>query len=481
MNMVQDSEKFDSNMEFEAGSFRDRTSRVFYHENLIYRTLDKKALDNWQLFQDSDFFKKFSLSRNIVKTKLMEESHFPALKNNDILWAGVLQHERIPFISYCYEWTFGMLKDAALLQLDLLLAALAEDMILKDSSAYNFQWQGIVPTFIDIPSFEKHGQSDPWTGYLQFCQMFLNPLMLQAYKKVDFHSWMRGSIDGIDPGQFSRLLSVGDLIKKGVFMHVLLHSKMQQNYGATKKDVKKGLVGAGFNKKLITNNITGLKALVNKLDWHPAKSEWSGYDTHNSYIESDTQIKKEFIQNVVDKKCRKLVWDIGCNTGTFSIIASTNSDYVIAMDFDHYCVEKLYQSLKDEKSKNILPLVMNVANPSSGLGFSGLERKALTDRGKPDLILCLALIHHIVISANIPVKEFIKWLAQTTHELIIEFVTKDDPMVKTLLLNKEDNYFDYEPDYFEQALEEHFQIINKTPLTCGSRTIYFAVKKANVK
>jgi SAM-dependent methyltransferase len=467
----------DTAMEFEPGSFRDRTSRVMHHRETIYRVLNNQALNNWKVIENTNFFKRFTHDNKIVKTQLVKNKKLLPTSHGEQLWAGMLMHETIPFISYCYEWTFGMLKDAALLQLDILSAALDEDIILKDSSAYNFQWIGSVPIFIDIPSFEPHQDDQPWIGYRQFCQMFLNPLMLQAYKHFDFHPLMRGNIDGIDIHQVFKLISKFDLFKPGVFLHVYMHAKMQDHYSYSQKNVKTALTSAGFGKELIKNNVRKLYKLIQGLKWNPPKSEWSNYQVHNSYNDIDLDIKKSFVQEVVDQHPRKLVWDIGCNTGLFSIIAAKNSSYVISMDRDHLAMEKFYQLLKEKSNTKILPLVMNITDPSSGLGWRCRERKALIDRGKPDLILCLALIHHIVISSHVPLEEFLKWLANTGNELIIEFITKDDPMVKTLLLNKKDNYYDYEQDYFEQALEKYFTIKKKITLQSETRTLYHADKK----
>jgi hypothetical protein len=144
------------------------------------------------------------------------------------------------------------------------------------------------------------------------------------------------------------------------------------------------------------------------------------------------------------------------------------------MDTDHLAIERFYLELKAEGNTSILPLIGNVANPSPNLGWKGLERKSLPERGKPDLMLCLALIHHLVISANIPLKEVINWFASIGTSLVIEFVTKEDPMVKTLLRNKEDNYTDYELEYFERCLFEAFDVTKRKILKSGTRILYFA-------
>jgi len=461
------------NDQFEPGSFRDRNGRVFYRAGCVYRGLSNKALREWEALSSTQFFKRFSAEEKLVQTKRIES---PKILDSSILgkWAAVLKHDGIPFISYPYEWSFEMLKDAALLELELLLAALEEEMILKDSSAFNFQWIGSKPVFIDIPSFERLATGEPWVGYQQFCQMFLYPLFLQAYKDVPFQPWLRGNIDGIEPEHCNRLMSTLDLLRRGVFMHVYMQSKMQAKYAQTKKDIKGDLRSTGFNRDLIKANVRGLSKLIRKLKWKRANSEWSDYVSNNSYTDIDCDMKAAFVRDVAASRPWDLVWDLGCNTGTFSRIAAKNARYVVAMDTDHLAIERFYLELKAEGNTSILPLIGNVANPSPNLGWKGLERKSLPERGKPDLMLCLALIHHLVISANIPLKEVINWFASIGTSLVIEFVTKEDPMVKTLLRNKEDNYTDYELEYFERCLFEAFDVTKRKILKSGTRILYFA-------
>jgi len=389
-------------------------------------------------------------------------------------WAAVLKHHTIPFISYPYEWCFGMLKDAALLQLELLLAALDEGMILKDSSAFNIQWVGVNPVFIDIPSFEKLATGEPWVGYRQFCQMFLYPLFLQAYKDVPFQPWLRGAIDGIEAEQCNNLMSARDFLRPGVFTHTYLQTKVQAVYGQTQTNIKRDLRAAGFNKEMIKANVSRLQKLIRGLSWERGKSPWSDYASGNTYTDTDLNRKVEFVRDVVTSRRWNLVWDLGCNTGVFSRLAAENAHHVVAMDTDQLAVERLYQGLKPEGNKCILPLVVNLADASPSLGWRGLERKALTERGNPDLTLCLALIHHIVITANIPLREFINWLAGLGTSLIIEFVSREDPMVKMVLRNKQDIYTDYEKEYFEQCLSNSFRVRRCEKLGSGTRVMYFA-------
>ena len=465
-----------SQQQLESGSFRDRKARVFYHQGSVYRALSKGALSDWDALSATHFFSCLSDAGKIIRTEEVN-----SIESSEIQppgqWAGVLKHERIPFISYPYEWSFGMLKDAALLQLELLLGALNEDLILKDSSAFNVQWRGTDPVFIDITSFEKLAPGEPWTGYRQFCQLFLNPLLLQTYKDVPFQLWLRGSLDGIEPEHLERLMSVRDLLRPGVFTHIFMQARLQSRFGNSQRDVKRDLRKAGFSKQLIVSNVERIQKLIQRLKWEPRKSVWADYATTNTYSDQDQERKAAFVREVVHSRFWELICDLGCNTGVFSRIAAENAGYVVAFDADQLAVERLYQALKAEGIKTILPLVNNLADPSPDLGWRGLERKSLANRTKPELVLCLALIHHLVISANIPLGEFVEWLASLGADLVIEFITKKDTMVQTLLRNKEDIYFDYDKDYFEECLSAAFELVRHDRLDSGTRILYYAKTK----
>jgi len=463
----------DNSFIIEPGSFRDRHGRVFYHDDAVFRGISEQVFNDWKLLSAKKIFVEGIKDGKLIATELVSPQQIPdsASLNN---WAAILKHQKIPFISYPYEWSFGMLKDAAKLQLELLHQALDEEMILKDSSSFNIQWIGAKPVFIDIASFEKLVPGTPWAGYRQFCEMFLYPLMLQAYKDIPFHSWLRGSIDGIHPEDFKNIMTLRDFFHAGVFVDVYLQAKLQIKYAGTTKRVKDDIKAVGFRKEMIISNVRRLTKIVNGLNWNRAKSEWSDYADDNSYSSQDAKLKEDFIRQAVQTQRWKLVWDLGCNTGRYSRIASENAQYVVAMDSDHLAIERLYNVLRSENNRSILPLVVNLADSSPNLGWRGLERKSLTERGKPDLILALALIHHVVISANIPLAEFIDWLASLGSNLVIEFVTKADPMVKMLLKNKDDQYHDYELDNFERILASKFTTVKQSPLTSGTRYLFYA-------
>ncbi len=460
----------------ERGSFRDRDGRVFYANGVVYRGLSERATVEWRTLSKTGFFARLMAAGKVVATEEVSPAELAGLPLPRS-WSAVLRHEPIPFVSYPYEWSFGMLRDAALLELDLVLAALDEGLILKDASAFNIQWRGTEPVFIDVPSFERLRPGEPWAGYRQFCQMFLNPLLLQAYRNVPFQPWLRGSIEGIDPEHCRNLMSACDRLRPGVLAHVVLHARAQ-SAASRAGNVKQDLRAAGFHAELIRPNVVRLRKLVADLRWQGARSVWAGYALDNSYADVDREAKASFVREAAGGAPRRLVWDLGSNTGAYARVAAEHVESVVAMDADPAVIERLYGDLKAAGNRSILPLVVNLADPSPALGWRGQERRALADRGRPDLLLCLALIHHMVIGANVPLDDFVDWLADLGGELVIEFVDKRDPMVRVLLRNKEDVYGDYDIGFFERCLAARFEIVRRKALTSGTRTLYHARPKA---
>jgi hypothetical protein len=466
----------------EPGSFRDRDSRVVVAPDAVYRALSTVGAEDWKALADTPLLERLQADGSLIAT---EEAGPGALgaEASEILPEGtetVLRHERLPFVSYPYEWSFAMLRDAATLQLDLLLESLEEGLILKDATPYNVQFRGSSPTFIDVGSFERLREGEPWVGYRQFCMLFLYPLLLCAYKDIPFHPWLRGSIDGIAPSDAARMFNFRDKFRRGVLTHVALHARLERRYedrdaGEVKEDLKK----ANFKPELIKANVGRLRKLIGKLSWKAGDTAWTNYRRECTYSDDDARRKAEFVKEAADAVRPALTWDMGCNDGAYSRIAAESSDYVLAFDYDHATIDALYRSLRDEGDTRILPLVANLADPSPGLGWRGLERRPLEARGTPDLVLALALVHHVSITANVPLAEFLDYLAELEATVVIEFPKREDPMVKRLLSGKrEGSNADYELETFERLLNERFDIERSTELPSGVRVLYVARPKA---
>ncbi|MFN8161859.1 MAG: class I SAM-dependent methyltransferase [Solirubrobacterales bacterium] len=462
----------------ESGSFRDRDSRVALRGESVYRALSPRGEEDWRALRDSPLFAELTSSGSLVGTEEVPVGELGDLAAG-LLPDGVasaLRHERVPFVSYPYEWTFGMLREAALLQLDTELAALEAGLTLKDATPYNVQFVGSRPVFIDVGSFEPQREGEPWAGYRQFCMLYLYPLMLQAYRDVPFQPWLRGSIDGISPREAANLLSLRDRLRRGVLTHVALHARLERRFeeregGEVKEDLKK----ANFKTDYVKANLRRMRKLVERLSWKAGETAWTGYRERNTYTDEDTERKRDFVRSAVAGASPDLVWDMGCNDGAFARLAAETAGSVVAFDYDQATVDALYRSLREAGEERILPLVANLADPSPGLGWRGLERRPLEGRGRPDLVLALALVHHVSITANVPLAEFLDWLRGLGAAVVIEFPKREDPMVRRLLSGKrEGSNADYRLETFEAELGRRFEVRRTESLPSGTRVLYEA-------
>ncbi len=459
-----------SELQPEPGSFRDPATRVFYYDGRVLRGLDQTAADDWKQLSATQFFPKLMEEHKAVRTTLLESADVPAEVAGD--YAAVLEHERIPYISYPYEWTFAMLRDAAILHLEILLAALEEDVTMKDGYAFNVQWEGATPVFIDIGSFEGIG-GGPWIGYRQFCQTFLYPLLLEAHLGVSFQRILMGHLDGLDPTEMRKIFTGRKRFKKGVFRHVYLHSVAESRVTQGGQAIKDDLTKSGFSKQLTKATVSKLLKLVRKLRSKRADSGWKAYRDTCSYSDEDRAAKEQFLRAAIADVPLGLTWDLGCNDGIYSRIVAEHGGYVVAVDSDDVTVDVMYRSLHQDGITNILPLVMNLVDPSPARGWRGEERSAFTERAQPDLVLALALVHHLAIAANVPIAEVISWFRSFGGRLIVEFVEPHDPMATRLLGNKPAGMFpDYNIENFEQLLAQSFTIDSKQALPSGSRTLF---------
>jgi hypothetical protein len=436
----------------DAGSFRDPESRVLHGDDgEIYRSLSAQAVQDFEALEASSLYERAQADGRLIGTRRAGD--------------GLLRHERIAFVSHPYEWTFGMLRAAALLQLDLLDDALAEGLTLKDATPYNVQFRGGRPVFIDVGSFARLRPGEPWAGYRQFCTLFLYPLMLTAYRGVSFQPWLRGSLEGIEPADAAALLPRR---RRGVTVNARLLARLERKHGDTSaRETRSQLERAGYKPEILRATVRRLRKLVGRLDWKPPATAWTDYEPDRA--------KAAFVEAAAAEVAPELAWDLGANDGTFARVVAPHAGTVVAMDADHATTERHYRSL--DLGGNVLPLVVDVCDPSPARGWRLAERSSLLDRGRPQLTLSLALIHHLVITRNVPVLEVVAWLAGFGGTHVIEFPHRDDPMVQRLLDAKRDDDtrpgYDLEP--FEAALQAHFAVLERHQLR--SRTLYAAVAR----
>jgi hypothetical protein len=454
------------------GSFRDPGGRVFLHEGEIYRTLDNHALANWETLSETKFFSKEVAAGRVIATQVAEDVEI----EGD--WAGVLHHERVPVITYPYEWTFSMLREAALLQLDLLLVALAEGMILKDSTPFNIQWIGDRPVFIDIGSFERLDKGDIWVGYRQFLAQYLYPLLLTARVGIPFQPWLRGRPEGLTAEQMHAVMpSKGRLLSKSGLLHITLPARAERSGSGTGRDVRTEYKEAGFSKEMIEANVKGLRSIVEKLQWKPDTSRWNRYAADCEHVHLQRDAKAEFVASVLAEGPFAMVWDVGANDGHFSKLAAEHAEYVLALDADELVLDELFRSLRSTGTDNVLPNLQDLADPSPGIGWRGMERPPLVNRSTPDLVLALAVVHHLVVGRNIPLASFVDWLAGLNARVVLEFVPPDDPMVVALTANKKPHeiHRDYTEASLRAYLDGRFTIESEEAVPAGGRRLFSLV------
>jgi hypothetical protein len=445
-------------------------SQVFVDDSGVWRGLRAEALADFEALSRSRFFQEALARGDIVGT---ERVHGEVLPGE---WAGVLRHERVDVRSYPYEWPFEMLRDAALLQLGLTRAAVAEGLITKDASAYNVQFVGTKPVFIDVGSFERLRGGEPWPGYRQFCELFLNPLLVQALRDVPFQPFLRGSIDGISPTVAAQLLRGEGRFNKSVLMHVKLHARAERRYADADRDhdVKAELERAGFGPSIIDAQLKGLERTVAGLTWERQESTWSDYSDRSHYDAPDLQAKERFVARAIGSRPVSQVLDLGANDGHFSRLAlRAGATSVVAVDGDDLVVDRLYRDLRREGERRVLPLVVDLADPSPGLGWRSRERPPFLERVRPDHVLCLAVVHHLALTHTVPLPAIVELLADFGAATVVEFPHHDDVMAARLLARKRPGVFDgYRREHWERALAERFSILETETLPTGTRTLY---------
>ena len=453
------------------GSFRDPTAQVLIAGEHVYRGLGAEALEAYEAVARTEFFPSLLAEGLVVATEKVSDPGSVASG-----WTGMLRHERVPVISYPYEWPFEMLRDAALLQLEVTRRALAEGFITKDATSYNVQFDGARPVFIDVGSFERLRSGSPWDGYRQFCETFLNPLVLQAVGGVRFHPWMRGSLDGIRPSEAASFITGRHRLNRRLAVHVLLHARAESRYGDADKarDVGGELARAGMGPKVLSAQVDNLTRTVQGLRWKAQSSTWSDYSDRSHYSDSDLATKEEFVARAVQDLEPAKVLDLGANDGHFSKLALTHgAARVVAVDSDHLVVDRLYRHLRETSETRILPLVMDLADPSTGIGWRGRERPGFTDRVRPDLVLCLAVVHHLALTNTVPLSMVVDLLADFSAPVVVEFPHRDDQMAARLLARKRSGLFDhYDKPQWEAELRRRFDVTETVTTPSGTRTLY---------
>jgi ribosomal protein L11 methylase PrmA len=454
------------------GSFRDPSGHVYQYDNRIYRTVTAFGAADYLAVEKTGFLEGLARSNSLLS---YEQVHDPDILAQFRDAEYVLEHPRLNYISYPYEWSFSLLKAAALLHLDIALQGLDAGVTLSDATAYNIQFQGIDPVFIDHLSFKPYTEREYWMGHRQFCEQFLNPLLLRAHLGVAHNAWFRGSLEGVSNQDLNKLLPLRKKLSLKMQAHVVMPARMQhkvdeQSVGKTKPmSALKGLPRTSY-KGLLTQLRGWIAGLEPK---GGSKSVWGTYAEDNTYDTDEARQKAAFIDKFTRAVAPDMVFDLGCNSGEFSETAlNAGAKQVIGFDFDQTALDKAYHRAQD-KSLNLLPLYLDAANPSPEQGWRQSERSGFMGRATPDAVLALAFEHHLAIGKNMPLPQVVDWLVAIAPHGIIEFVTKDDPTVQAMLSMRKDIFHDYTQEAFEAALAKHAEVIEACKVTKDGRTLYW--------
>ena len=454
-----------------SGSFRDPSGFMFKHDGKLYRQVNQKYREEYDLLMNSGLYDQLNKSRTLVAHKEVELDLAP---RPEIAYK-VIQPEIVDFISYPYEWCFNQLKDAAILTLAIARRALEFGMILKDASAYNIQFHQGRPIFIDTLSFEKYEEGAPWVAYRQFCQHFLAPLALMAKTDIRLAQMLRLHIDGIPLDLASKLLPGSTRVEFGLTTHIHIHAKSQQRYAD--KEVSQEAVKARVSKTAMVGLLDSLLSTVKSLNVKTIQTEWTDYYQDNNYTPASFEAKRQLVKRFIERVQPKQVWDLGGNTGEFSRVASEMQIPTVCFDIDPGAVQQNYDLVKANKEKFMLPLRMDLTNPSPDLGWHNSERKSMQARGPVDLVMALALIHHLAISNNVPLADVADYFADLGEYLIIEFVPKSDSQVRRLLASRLDIFPDYTLDGFRKAFTKRYVLLGEIPVEGSERTLFLMRRK----
>jgi len=448
-------------------SFRDPAGYMFEYGDKVYRHVD--AISDYNELMSTGLYDTLCKKKWLVTHTEVRDP-----RQRSDTQSMTLMPEQIPYISYPYEWCFSQIRDAALLTLDVQLEAMKHGMTLKDASAFNIQFLRARPIFIDTLSFTKYEPDVPWVAYKQFCQHFLAPLALIQYCDFRLANLFRSYIDGLPIDLASQLLPTKTWLRYGLLAHIHLHAMSQKKYQDTKSE-KRALKTAAIRKVNLAALINSLRSCVAKRTWKLSDTEWGSYYKDTNYTDAAMLHKESLVGQYLERRAApsgSVLADFGSNTGRFSRIAARAGFNVLSHDIDSVAVELNYLETKASDETAILPLLLDITNPSPGLGWASAERSSFLRRQNIDMGLALALVHHLAISNNTPLEKIAELFAMCCKSLVVEFIPKSDSQVRRLLATRQDVFSNYHQQGFEQAFSDFFSIEEQTKIECSDRTLY---------
>ena len=455
----------------DAGSFRDPRGHVHIEDGRVFRTITRTGIEDFRKVEATGLLRRLVDTGRLVDFREVEpRTH--GFDGSEVV--ALLEHPRLPFVSHPYEWGFQLLKRAALLQLEIGLEALRDGVTLTDATAYNVQFVGAEPRFIDHLAFRPYRDGEFWTAHRQFCEQYLNPLLLRSKLGVPHNAWYRGALEGIATTDLSRMLPLRKKLSWNVLTQVVLQAHFQN--ASLEKSARAAVSNTrGLPRPAFESLLSSLRDWIATLEPLGApETVWGDYAERNSYSDRAGAQKRSFVEAFAAAVRPGLLWDVGCNTGEYSEAALRGgAGYVVGFDADQTALDKAFARARDTRLP-FLPLFLDAANPAPSQGWAERERKGLGGRADADALLALALVHHLAIGRNMPIAGVVDWLVSLAPEGVIEFVPKSDPMVRELLRLREDIFPDYEFGQFEASLSERAEIVRvETVADSGRQLVWY--------
>ena len=452
------------------GSFRDPKGHIYLKNNRVFRTIRTPGMADFRAVEDTGLLSDLVERGWLLPYEDVAIGDLPFKAEDGT--ERVLEHPKLPFVSYPYEWCFSELQDAALLHLDIQIAALDAGVTLSDATAYNVQFVGGKPVFIDHLSFQPYREGEMWLGHKQFTDQFLNPLLLTAKTGVSFNNWFRGGLEGIPATDLSPLLPLRSKFGLKMFTQVVLQARLEKkNRHNLSADAADRIRNTKFPKAAYRGMLTSLRGWIAGLKPKGLLTEWGDYTTTTSYTDDEAAKKDAFVRGFSETVKPSMLLEIGCNRGDYAKAAlEAGAKHVIGIDGDPAAIEDSYRLSKAENLA-FTPILMNFGNPSPSQGWAEGERDGLAARAPADGMQALALIHHLAIGGNVPLERCVDWLMSLAKQGVIEFVPKTDPMAKMLLQLRDDIFADYTLETFITAIERRGRIVKQETVTKSGRVL----------
>lgn len=452
------------------GSFRDPSGFVYRMDDILYRQINPPYRLHYERLLESGLYDELC-SRHLLIPHAEAALSLAAEPGA----YRVIRPETVPFISYSFEWCFSQLQDAALATLEIQRLAVARGMILKDASARNIQFRHGRPVLIDTLSFETLRPGAPWWAYRQFCQHFLAPLLLISRTDVRLSGLLREYMDGVPLDLAAKLLPKASWLRFSTLLHVHLHARSLRKHAHTSLRARKN--DLSVTPRALLGLVDNLEMATRAMRWRAADTPWAEYDRSHNYSAAAVQDKERVLRELLELTAPASVWDLGANTGTYSRVAAEAGAWVLALDGDAAAVELNYRRTRERRETALLPLLMDLANPTTPSGWAGEECLSLAERGSPNLVLALALLHHLAIGNNVPLRRVAEYFSRLAPRLIVEFVPKEDGQVQRLLGSREDIFDRYTRPDFEADFGERYRILAARQIAGSERWLYLMERR----